>query len=53
MMRGWASQRKKGFTDENLFVHVKLIVRWHENGFNQHIIDFFSVEVPRMRNWVI
>ena len=37
MMRGWASQMKKDLTDEDLFVHLKFIVRCYQNKFNRHI----------------
>ena len=28
---------KKGLTDEDLFVHLKFVVRCHQNKFNRHI----------------
>ena len=37
MMRRWASQMKKGLTDEDLFVHLKFVGRCHQNQYKQHI----------------
>ena len=37
MMRGWASQIKKDLTDEDIFVHLKFVVRFYQNKFNRHI----------------
>ena len=37
MVRSWASQMKKGLTDEDLFVHLKFVGRCHQNQFKRHI----------------